>query len=143
MIKASAEDVRSLLPMTKAIELVSHAMRAVSDGKANLPLRSFMDVDGVNRLGIMPGVLEGIYGVKLISLFPGNPAKGLSSHIGAMLLFDPETGAPSAMVDADALTAISPRQCARGRAGGRYYLHRYLLICARFARQMAGQGGAY
>jgi len=51
-------------------------------------------------------VLEGAYGVKLISLFPDNPAKGLSSHIGAMVLFDPETGAPSAIVDADALTAI-------------------------------------
>jgi len=65
-----------------------------------------MDIDGVNKLGIMPGVLGDIYGVKLISLFPGNPAKGLSSHIGAMVLFDPSTGAPSAMVDADALTAI-------------------------------------
>ncbi len=106
MITATAEDVRKRLPMTKAIELVSKAMLAVSEGKANLPLRTAMDIDGINRLGIMPGVLEDIYGVKLISLFPGNPAKGLSSHIGAMVLFDPETGAPSAMVDADALTAI-------------------------------------
>ena len=106
MIIASAEDTRRCLPMAKAIELVAEAMIAVSDGKANLPLRTAMDIDGVNKLGIMPGVLEGVYGVKLISLFPGNPAKGLSSHIGAMVLFDPETGAPSAMVDADALTAI-------------------------------------
>ncbi len=106
MIVASAHDVRQLLPMSKAIELVGHAMIAVSAGKANLPLRSAMDIDGVNKLGIMPGVLEGLYGVKLISLFPGNPAKGLSSHIGAMVLFDAKTGAPRAMVDADALTAI-------------------------------------
>ena len=106
MINATAEDVRKHLPITKAIELVQKAMVAVSEGKANLPLRTAMDIDGVNRLGIMPGVLEGIYGVKLISLFPGNPAKGLSSHIGAMVLFDAETGAPTAMVDADALTAI-------------------------------------
>jgi len=106
MIVASAEDVRRCLTMTKAIELVAKAMVAVSAGKANLPLRTAMDIDGVNRLGIMPGVLGEVYGVKLISLFPGNPAKGLSSHIGAMVLFDPATGAPSAMVDADALTAI-------------------------------------
>ena len=106
MITASAADVRHMLPMAKAIELVAQAMIAVSEGKANLPLRSAMEIDGVNRLGIMPGVLGDIYGVKLISLFPGNPAKGLSSHIGAMVLFDPATGAPSAMVDADALTAI-------------------------------------
>ncbi len=106
MIIASAEDVRRVLPMEKAIELVAEAMVAVSDGKANLPLRSAMDINGVNKLGIMPGVLGGVYGVKLISLFPDNPAKGLSSHIGAMVLFDPETGAPNAVVDADALTAI-------------------------------------
>ncbi len=106
MIVASAQDVRGALPMATAIELVAGAMVKVSQGKANLPLRSAMDIDGVNRLGIMPGVLDGMYGVKLISLFPGNPAKGLSSHIGAMVLFDPETGAPRAMVDADALTAI-------------------------------------
>jgi ornithine cyclodeaminase len=92
--------------MVKAIELVAEAMAAVSNGNAKLPLRTAMDIDGVNKLGIMPGVLGEVYGVKLISLFPGNPAKGLSSHIGAMVLFDPETGAPSAMVDADALTAI-------------------------------------
>jgi len=106
MIFASAKDVRRRLPMAKAIELVAGAMVKVSAGKAKLPLRTAMDIDGVNKLGIMPGVLEGVYGVKLISLFPGNPAKGLSSHIGAMVLFDPETGAPTAMVDADALTAI-------------------------------------
>jgi len=106
MIVATAEDVRRTLPMAKAIELVAEAMVAVSKGKANLPLRTAMDINGVNRLGIMPGVLGEVYGVKLISLFPGNPAKGLSSHIGAMVLFDPETGAPNAMVDADALTAI-------------------------------------
>ena len=106
MIVASAEDVRRCLPMAKAIELVARAMVKVSEGKAKLPLRTAMDIDGVNKLGIMPGVLEGVYGVKLISLFPDNPAKGLSSHIGAMVLFDPETGAPTAMVDADALTAI-------------------------------------
>ncbi len=106
MIVASAEDVRRCLPMDKAIELVAEAMVAVSEGKANLPLRTAMDIDGVNKLGMMPGVLGRVYGVKLISLFPDNPAKGLSSHIGAMVLFDPETGVPTAMVDADALTAI-------------------------------------
>lgn len=108
MIVLDADRVRQHLPMTKAIGLVGQAMIAVSDGKAHLPLRTAMDIDGVNKLGMMPGVLSdpAVYGVKLISLFPGNPAKGLSSHIGAMVLFDPETGAPWAMVDADALTAI-------------------------------------
>ncbi|WP_137702090.1 ornithine cyclodeaminase family protein [Marimonas lutisalis] len=108
MIHLSADDVRRLLPMTEAIETVEQTMIAVSQGKANLPLRSLMDIDGTNKLGLMPGALSDptVYGVKLLSLFPGNPARGLSSHIGVVVLFDPDTGAPIATLDADAITAI-------------------------------------
>lgn len=108
MIVLSAEHVRALLPMAEAIEIVQSAMIGVSEGKPTMPLRSVVGVGGPNKLGIMPGVLEdfGVYGVKILSLFPDNPAKGLSSHIGAMVLFDPATGAPSGMINADALTAI-------------------------------------
>ncbi|NOX74798.1 MAG: ornithine cyclodeaminase family protein, partial [Alphaproteobacteria bacterium] len=98
MIVLSASEVAKLLPMPDAIEVVQKAMIGVARGEGNLPLRHAIDVGGGNKLGIMPGVLNdgGVYGVKLLSLFPGNPAKGLSSHIGAMVLFDPETGAASA-----------------------------------------------
>ena len=108
MIIVSGDEIRDLLPMADAIETVQTAMIAVSQGRANMPLRSVMEIDGTNRLGIMPGALRDpdIYGVKLISLFPGNPAKGLSSHIGQMVIFDNDTGAVTACLDADALTAI-------------------------------------
>ncbi len=108
MIIISGDEIRGLLPMTEAIETVQIAMIAVSQGRANMPLRSIMEIDGTNRLGIMPGALRDpdVYGVKLISLFPGNPAKGLSSHIGQMMIFDNDTGAMAACLDADALTAI-------------------------------------
>ncbi|SDE03383.1 ornithine cyclodeaminase family protein [Ruegeria marina] len=104
----NAEDVRRHLPILDAIEIVEKTMIRVSQGKANLPLRTVMDIDGTNRLGVMPGALSDptIYGVKVLSLFPGNPARGLSSHIGTVLLFDPETGRPSVSMDADAITAI-------------------------------------
>ncbi len=108
MIEVSAEEIYRRLPMTEAIDIVRETMKLVSAGKAELPLRSIMDIDGTNKLGIMPGVLRDptLYGVKILSLFPGNPAKGLSSHIGAVILFDSETGKPAAFLDADALTAI-------------------------------------
>lgn len=108
MIPVSAANVAKLLPITKAIEIVEKTMIDVSNGKTDLPLRNILPVGGGNMLGIMPGVLHesGLYGVKLLSLFPANPAKGLSSHIGVVLLFDPETGIPSAAINADMLTAI-------------------------------------
>ncbi len=108
MIQISADLVHKHLSMREAIDIVRKTMTQVSDGKAELPLRMVMDIDGTNKLGIMPGALREptLYGVKVLSLFPGNPAKGLSSHIGAMILFDAETGKPTAFLDADALTAI-------------------------------------
>ncbi|MCA8868827.1 MAG: ornithine cyclodeaminase family protein [Rhodobacteraceae bacterium] len=108
MIILSSAEVARLLPMKQAIDLMEKTMIDVADGKATLPLRSALAVGGGNHFGIMPGVLSagGIYGVKALSLFPGNPARGLSSHVGAMVLFDPETGAPSAVMNADAITAI-------------------------------------
>jgi ornithine cyclodeaminase/alanine dehydrogenase-like protein (mu-crystallin family) len=94
--------------MSDAIRVIEKTMISVSDGKCILPLRNVIDVGSSNRLGIMPGVLSegGLYGVKVLSLFPENPSKGLSSHIGVVILFDPETGTPSAAINADALTAV-------------------------------------
>ncbi|MFS8038823.1 ornithine cyclodeaminase family protein [Xanthobacter sp. AM11] len=43
-------------------------------------------------------------GVKLVNIFPANAAKGLGSVHGIYVLFDGETGAPRAIVDAEALT---------------------------------------
>ena len=107
MIVLGADEVRRHLPMRDAIGCVEAVMIRVAEGKANLPLRMVMDIDGTNKLGLMPGALSDppLYGVKLLSLFPGNPARGLSSHIGLVILFDNDTGAPVVAMNADAITA--------------------------------------
>ncbi len=108
MIVLTSEDVAELLPIGDAIEVVEAAMKTVSAGGAELPLRHMVPVGGDNRMGVMPGALSdpACFGVKLISLFPGNPARGLSSHLGAYLLFDADTGQAAAMMDASLLTAL-------------------------------------
>lgn len=108
MIVLTGKDVEALLPMTECIEVVERAMIGVSRGEAELPLRSVVPVGGPNRMGVMPGALSepACFGVKLISLFPGNPAQGLSSHRGAYVLFEAETGGAVAMMDSDLLTAV-------------------------------------
>ncbi len=104
----SNADIAALLPMTEAIEVVDGVMRVVSAGGAQLPLRHAVPVGGKNMMGVMSGALElpHCYGVKLVSLFPDNPARGLSGHRGAVVLFEPETGGAVAMMDAGLLTAI-------------------------------------
>lgn len=108
MIVLSEKDVEALLPMETAIEVVAATMASVSKGGATLPLRSIMPVGGPNMLGMMPGAVDtpGCYGIKLISLFPENPAFGYSSHQGAMVLFEPEHGSVIAMMNAGRLTAV-------------------------------------
>lgn len=108
MIVLSERDVGALLPIDVAIDLVADAMIAVSQGAANLPLRSVMEVGGHNRMGMMPGTIAdpACYGIKLLSLFPGNPEAGYSSHQGAMVLFEAEHGSPVAIMNAGLLTAI-------------------------------------
>ncbi len=108
VIVLSHQDVAALLPPETAVEVVAKAMAATSRGEAELPLRSIMDAGGPNKMGIMPGMMRNppCHGIKLVSLFPGNAAAGLSSHQGAMVLFEPEHGSAIAMMDGGPLTAL-------------------------------------
>ena len=58
---------------------------------------------------MMPGALgeRAVFGAKLISVFPENFAKGVQSHQGLVVTFDPESGAPTCIADAGEITAIS------------------------------------
>ena len=104
----SNADIAALLPMDQAIGVVDRVMRTVSAGGAELPLRHVVPVGGRNMMGVMSGALSDppCHGVKLVSLFPDNPARGLSGHRGAVVLFEAETGGAVAMMDAGLLTAI-------------------------------------
>jgi ornithine cyclodeaminase len=46
------------------------------------------------------------FGAKLISVFQDNFARGIQSHQGVVVLFDPESGAPVCLLHAGELTAI-------------------------------------
>src|SRR5690606_6843899 len=107
MRQISSEEVYAALPIADCIDVIEAAMIAVSQGKANLPLRWLMPVDGGNAMGIMPGGLADphIHGIKLVSLYPENPQRGLSSHQGVILLFDSGDGRPLAAVDGASVTA--------------------------------------
>jgi ornithine cyclodeaminase len=54
---------------------------------------------------VMPAWQPGVsLGVKLVSVFPGNGAKGLPAVMGQYVLLDATTGAPRALIDGMALT---------------------------------------
>ena len=105
------ETVAQLLTYDVAIPLMRQAMIALSAGRTRQTLRQLIPVkDGPLEdgavFGVMPGADEASFGAKLISVYPGNFAKGLQSHQGAVLVFDPANGAPAALVHAGEITAI-------------------------------------
>lgn len=100
------ETVRRILTYEACIPLMRQAMVAVSTGRTRQTLRQIIDLGGGRAFGVMPGAAEGTFGAKLISVFPENLAKGRQSHQGAVLLFDPDSGALLAVIHAGEVTAI-------------------------------------
>jgi ornithine cyclodeaminase len=105
----SQADVERLLPMAECVDLMADALATLARGDAVLPLRSMVWLpDRSGMIGLMPGYLgsPARFGLKIVSIFPGNHGTGYDSHQGAVLLFDPQVGSPLAVIDASAITAI-------------------------------------
>ncbi len=102
--------VREFLPMRECIDAMERALRALTRGRAVIPLRPVVRIPGDNSgaLAAMPAYLEDpkSLGVKAISVFPGNEGTAHDSHQGAVLFFDPDRGALVAIMDAGAITAV-------------------------------------
>jgi len=108
MIIVPAEEVARLLPYEECIPLMRDAMIALSEGRTRQLLRSILDLPEGRAFGSMLGAMldDGTFGAKLVSVYPDNFAHGGHSHQGAVVLFDTETGAPSAVLEAGEITAI-------------------------------------
>jgi ornithine cyclodeaminase/alanine dehydrogenase-like protein (mu-crystallin family) len=102
------EEVARRLTYDVCIPIVRDAMIAFSKGETSQLLRSIIPLSDGRLFGIMPGAMgaNATFGAKLISVFPDNFAKGIQSHQGLVILFDPDTGAPVCVVHAGEVTAI-------------------------------------
>jgi ornithine cyclodeaminase/alanine dehydrogenase-like protein (mu-crystallin family) len=99
-----AEQLHAALSMTAAIDALERAFRE-EDPDAAAPLRSTLATAQGSVL-VMPARGSGGVGVKLVTLTPGNPARGVALIHAVYVLFDPTTQTPEAMVDGEALTAL-------------------------------------
>ncbi len=103
----TADDVRAALPMKKAIEAMGRAFGQFSAGEATVPLREKVPTHKGVTL-IMPAFLHQSedLAVKIVSVYPENPSLGLPTVAGTVLVLDPQTGMPKALMEGDSLTAI-------------------------------------
>jgi len=98
-----AEEVRARLPMAAAVDALEQAFRTQDPGGG--PLRTHVETPAGTLL-LMPASGEAGIGVKLVSLTPANPGRGLPFIHASYVLFDAETQAPEAVLDGSALTAL-------------------------------------
>ena len=87
----SAAEVRQLLPMRQCVDLMADALMTLTRDEAINPLRHGIKLpDDKGILGLMPGQMNepDTFGLKVISVFPGNHGTAYDSHQGAVLLFE-------------------------------------------------------
>lgn len=101
--------VRRLLTMDVCVPLMRDALSTLSRGDAVQPLRSLVRLpDGSGFLGLMPGYLGELqsFGIKVVTVMPGNHGTPYDSHQGVVMLFGVKHGEPLAVMDASSITGI-------------------------------------
>jgi ornithine cyclodeaminase len=111
VVVLTSADVRRYLPMHDCVDAMAGVFRDLGAGRVVQPVRQVIRMPGgAGALYVMPGFVGdaggGALAVKLVSLFPGNAARGLESHQGAVVLFDATNGSVQAVIEAASLTAI-------------------------------------
>lgn len=103
-------EVEHLLPVGECIPVMEDALAGLARGEAHQPLRMIVQPPGAaGDMALMPSYRAGeraAYGLKAVCFFAGNPALGLDSHQGGVMLFSAVSGQLLAMMNASAITAI-------------------------------------
>src|SRR3954447_17275529 len=108
MLVLSRNDVEALLDPDDLIDALARAMVDLSSGAASMPARVAANVPEHGALlGAMPAWLPaaGVLETKLVSVFPRNHGTAVPTHQAVIVVFDPATGSPEAMMDGTAITA--------------------------------------
>jgi alanine dehydrogenase len=103
----TAADVKAALSIADAIEATRLAFAQLSSGRAEVPVRTQWSASNGTAL-VMPAYLPDSRGLgaKIVSVFPGNPGRGLPTVNALVALLDTETGLPIALLDGTYLTAL-------------------------------------
>ena len=105
----SAADIRKKISMRVAIDLMRDAFVQLSNGDAQVPVRTVVDAKGTSgRVLFMPSysVGYGLFGIKMVSVFDHNSKLNLPMIQGMMMVMDGATGRPAALLEAEYLTAL-------------------------------------
>ena len=109
LLYLSRGDVAALeLPMSEVLDVVEESFRRRGGGEAQLPPKIGVEAGGGAFAHAMPAYVPAAkaLGLKWVAVFPANTGHGLPATSGLIVLADPATGLPLAVIEAGLVTAL-------------------------------------
>ncbi len=113
MLALTAAEIRELVPMRDAIELMKSVFAANSRGETISPLRTPVNMpDGSGVVLFMPAFVPAsesspaATGAKIVSVFGGNRERGIPTINAIVVMVDPTTGQPLGLLEGATITAL-------------------------------------
>ena len=103
----SGQTVAGLLSVDEAIEAVERSFMLAARGETVMPPKLYLDLpryEGDFRA--MPAYIDGMAGIKWVSVHPGNPGRHLPTVQALIVLNDPATGRMLAIMDGTYITTL-------------------------------------
>ena len=102
----TAGHVEAAVSPARAVEAVREAFVAYARGEWSMPPKVYVPAYPAGDFRAMPALGAGNALLKWVTSFPGNPARGLPTVTGLVLLSDASDGSLRAALDAGAVTAL-------------------------------------
>jgi alanine dehydrogenase len=102
----TGRQVEQAVSPERALEAVRAAFLAYARGEWTMPPKVYVTNYPAGDFRAMPALGAGHALLKWVTSFPGNPARGLPTVTGLVLLSDAETGRLRAVLDAASVTAL-------------------------------------
>jgi len=102
----SGRDVEAAVSPERALEAVRDAFVAYARGEWSMPPKVYVPAYPAGDFRAMPALGAGHASLKWVTSFAGNPAQGLPTVSGLVLLSDASNGMLRAVLDAGSVTAL-------------------------------------
>jgi ornithine cyclodeaminase/alanine dehydrogenase-like protein (mu-crystallin family) len=99
-------DVEAAVSPERAVEAVREGFLAYQRGEWSMPPKVYVPAYPAGDFRAMPALGAGHASLKWVTSYPGNPAQGLPTVMGVVLLSDASNGRLVALLDAAAVTAL-------------------------------------
>jgi len=117
------DEVKELLTMREAVKAVELAFKLRAEGKAIMPPKIYLDLpEYQGDFRAMPAYIDGAAGLKWVSVYPNNRLYNLPSVMAIIILCDPNTSRPLAIMDGTYITNM--RTGAAGAVAVKYLARR-------------------